>query len=318
MSRSRCAGPLALALLLALQPLAGCKSVGHTLEIPEAQPPMAELVAPPSYLTPRSQRYRVAVRPFVDRTGKASGLTDAAADVLLTALQSRDRFSLYDARALTSPELPAVSSPPPAVSSSPPALQTTLESVDPSLRGDVYASLEGMVDGVLESYVTAVRLDAQGSGRMEVDYRIVDPYSRMVVTSGSASIGVSRGAVVRRDFDRMASAASRPFIDPGVMDAHEVVVREVSLRGSEVKLTLDSGSEKQVERGFVGFVVEPDRYARVDRYLAKFVVVSVFPDAAVAVVVDHCNAVGRCAKGQGIPAVEQAQNVHVGSRVRFK
>lgn len=302
--------PSLLALLAGTSAGLGCQSVGRTVAMPEGQPPLAELVAPPSYLTPRSQRYRIAVRPFVDQTGEAAAVTEVAADVLVTALHARNRFSLFDVRELGDGALPPVGSPPPGLAAL--TAETALA------RADAYAQLQGVVDGVLESYVTAVHRDASGNGHLEVDYRVVDPYSRMVVTSGSARIGLSGGAVVRRDFQQMALAVSRSFVDPAVMAEYEVAVREVTLEGDEVTLTLDGGSEKQVERGAVGFVVEPDPVARVDRYLAKFVVVSVFPEAAVGVVVEHCNAVGRCPAGVAIPPVEQALNVQVGSRVRFK
>jgi hypothetical protein len=102
------------------------------------------------------------------------------------------------------------------------------------------------------------------------------------------------------------------------MAQHELAVSEVSLEGSEVMLTLDGGSQKQVQPGFVGFVVERDGHTHVERYLAKFVVVNVFPEAAIGVLVEHCNAVDRCEPGEGIVPVEQAQSIHVGSRVRFK
>lgn len=296
-----------LALLSLLGPSLGCQTVGRTVAMPAGQPPLPELVAPPSFLTPRSQRYRVAVRPFVDQTGQATGAADAAADVLQTALHAIDRFSLYDAADVDA-DLPAVSAAPPPDARSAPA----------RARTDVYPLLLGMVDGVLESHVTAIQVDGQGNGHLEVDYRMVDPYSRMVVTSGSARIGLRGGALVRADFTRLADDVSRRFVDPTVLARHEVSVREVSLAGSDVRVTLDAGTAKKVMRGAVGFVVEQDRYTRVDRYLAKFVVVNVFPEAAVGVVVEHCNAVGRCTSGEGVTPVEQAQNVHVGSRVRFK
>jgi hypothetical protein len=309
--------PILLALALGL----GCQTTGRTIALPEAQPPLANVVAPPSYLTPRSQHYRVAVRSFVDQTGQAAEFTEVAADVLVTALHARERFSLYDVRELPQGSLPAVASPAPAGPAGPAesagaAASTT--SGAPGVRGDVYEQLQGVVDGVLESYVTAIRVDKQGTGHFEVDYRIVDPYSRMVVTSGNARIGLSGGAVVRKDFERMAIAASRPFIDPGVMAQHDIEVRELDLDGREVRLTLSGGSNEQVERGFVGFVVEQDQHARVDRYLAKFVVVNVFPEASVGVVVAHCNAVGRCSDTEAIKPVEQAQSVHAGAKVLFK
>lgn len=293
-----------------LGPSLGCQTVGRTVAMPTPQPPLPELVAPPTFLTPRSQHYRVAVRPFEDQTGDATAVTAAAADMLLTSLQAMDRFSLYDAREM-GPELPAVSAPAAA-----PAAEGAAASAP--ARGDVYPLLEGMVDGVLESFVTAIQVDAKGNGHLEVDYRMVEPYSRMVVTSGSARIGVSRGALVRADFVRLADDVSRRFGDPVRGASEPVKVREVSLAGSDVRVTLDAGTERQVTRGAVGFVVEQDRYTRVDRYLAKFVVVSVFPEASVGVVVEHCNAVGRCGPGQGVSPIEQAQNVHVGSEVRFK
>jgi hypothetical protein len=295
----------------------GCQTTGRSIEMPEAQPPLAELVVPPRFLTPRSQRYRVAVRSFVDQTGQAGAFSDAAGEVLLTALHARDRFSIYDIRQEAGQPGPAIAT---AVSAAGADVADLVEIVDPSERaaGDDYRALRGVVDGVIESSITAVTLDGKGSGHFEVDYRIVDPYSRMVVTSGSARLGVRRGALVRKDFAKLAGSMSRSFIDPDVMAQHQVGVSEVSLDQTDVKLILDGGSEKQVKRGFVGFVVEQDPHTHVDRYIAKFVVVNVFPQAAVGVVVEHCNSVGRCAEGRGIVPIEQAQNVHLGSRVRFK
>ena len=60
--------------------------------MPVAMPPLAEMVLPPSFLTPRSQRYRIAVHSFVDQTGRAGALTDVAGEVLATSLHARDRF----------------------------------------------------------------------------------------------------------------------------------------------------------------------------------------------------------------------------------
>ncbi len=306
------------ALGLALVSGLGCQTVGRTVAMPEGQPPLAELVAPPAYLTPRSQRYRIAVRPFVDQTGQAADVAEVGAEVLMTALHARDRFSLFDAGEFDVRALAEIRTSPAAVS----APGTDVEPAPHSLlrpgATDVYQQFQGMVDGVLEGYVTAIRRDKKGNGHFEVDYRVVDPYSRMVVTSGNARIGLAGGTVVRRDFQQLALAVSRSFIDPVVMAQYELKVREISLEGNEVTLTLDGGSEKKVERGAVGFVVESDRVARVDRYLAKFVVVTVFPEAAVGVVVEHCNAVGRCPAGSGVVPVEQALNVHPGAEVRFK
>jgi hypothetical protein len=301
----------------------GCQTTGRVIALPRPEPPLAEGITPPSYLTPHSQHYRLAVRPFVDQTGKAAAVSEAAADVLVTALHARERFSLYDSRDLDSLEArPAAARE--VSGDAPGARAATAGSAADRSRAvsapgpDVYARLRGVVDGVLESFVTAIQQDGGGSGHIEVDYRIVDPYSRMVVTSGSARIGISRGGLVRKDFQRMASAVSRPFVDPGVMKGHDIAVRELDLEGNEVRVTLDGGSDKQVERGFVGFVIEEDLHARVDRYLAKFVVVNVFPEAAIGVVVDHCNAVGRCRDGEAVAAVTQAKAVAEGAKVRFK
>ena len=300
-------GAVLTILLLGL----GCQTTGRVIALPEAQPPLAEVVAPPAYLTPRSQHYRLAVRPFVDQTGKAHALSEAAADVLVTALHARQRFSLYDG---SDPLTPQRQPQPAALASGDEGKPTA----GVAQAADIYVELRGIVDGVLESYVTAIAKDSRGSGQIEVDYRVVDPYSRMVVTSGSARIGISRGALVRKDFERMASAVSRPFVDPIVMADQAIEVRELDLNGREVRVTLSGGSKKGVERGFVGFVVQQDLHARVDRYLAKFVVVNVFPEAAVGVVVEHCNAVGRCTDGEAVLPVAQARSVHEGASVRFK
>ena len=143
-----------LALLLACAGLSlSCQTTGRTLDVPGVQPPLAELVAPPSFLTPRSQRYRIAVRPFVDQTGEASALADASADVLVTALHQGRRFSLYDA------------STEPAARRVPAAVAPQGEETSPAAptRPDLYAQLAGVVDGVLESHVTAIRLDGKGN-----------------------------------------------------------------------------------------------------------------------------------------------------------
>ncbi len=290
-----------LALALAAGALlGGCQSAGRTVEMPAAMPPLADMVLPPSFLTPRSQRYRIAVRSFVDHTGRAGALTDVAGEVLATALDARDRFELYDVRVG-----PAAATMPGAAPSE-------------GRHGEDYRALQGVVDGVLESYVTGIAMDEKGAGHFEVDYRVVDPYSRMVVTSGTGRVGVRAGAIVRKDIALLAGGISRPFIDPDVLAQYDVEVREVSLDESDVKLTLSGGSIQQIEKGFVGFVIEQDHHTRVERYLAKFVVVNVFPEAAIGVLVEHCNAVDRCEAGKGIVPVEQAQNIHVGSRVRFK
>ena len=295
--------------------LLGCQTVGRTVDVPVAEPPLAEMVLPPSFLTPRSQRYRIAVREFVDQTGEAAAVADASGEVLLTALNAGGRFELYEGKPLPAP-LPPVAT----VGTAPAAPVEAAEAPTPPAAGlaDPYRNLRGMVDGVLESSVTGVSRDAKGNGAFEVDYRVVDPYTRMVVASGSSRIGLRSGGLVRHDFEKLAAEVSRSFVDPAVMDQQEIVVSELSLDEPDVKLTLSGGSNQRVTPGAVGFVVEEDRYTRVERYLAKFVVVNVFPDASVGVVVEHCNAVGRCPDGQVILPLAQAQSVHVGSRVRFK
>ena len=97
---SRLAGGILVAALglASLAPL-GCQSVGHAIEAPVPAPPLAEMALPPSFLTPRSQHYRLAVREFVDQTGKASGLAHSTGQVLITALGAGNRFELYDLRA---------------------------------------------------------------------------------------------------------------------------------------------------------------------------------------------------------------------------
>jgi hypothetical protein len=133
-------------------------------------------------------------------------------------------------------------------------------------------------------------------------------------------VGLRDGGLVlvREDVAALADTLSREFVAPEILARYEVLVREVKLDDRDVKLTLSGGSEQQIRRGFVGFVYEEDLHARVERYLAKFVVVNVFPEASIGVVVDHCNAVDRCAEGGRVAAVEQARHVRVGSRVRFK
>lgn len=292
---------------LGLGPATGCQTVGRAVSTPPPTPPMAEMALPPSFLTPRSQRYRLAVREFVDQTGKAPGLAHSVGEVLVTALHAGSRFELYDLR-----NEPPAAAPP---SASEPATDAAAPAPRPA---DGYRDLQGVVDGVLESYVTAVSQESRGGGRLEIDYRVVDPYTRMVVASGDARVGLQGDVVVRKDVASLAAAVSAPFVAPELLADYGLEVREVTLDAEEVKLTLSGGSDQQIRRGFVGFVYEEDLHAQVERYLAKFVVVNVFPNAAVGVVVDHCNAVDRCREGEAVAAVEQARSIHVGSRVRFK
>ena len=115
-------------------------------------------------------------------------------------------------------------------------------------------------------------------------------------------------AFVRTNFNMVALS----------LDSENCTFWEHGVAAAQDKTHVSGRFLEQVERGFVGFVVEQDAHTRVDRFIAKFVVVNVFPEASVGVVVEHCNAVGRCAEGRGIVPIEQAQNVHLGSRVRFK
>ena len=304
---SRLAGGILVAALglASLAPL-GCQSVGHAIEAPVPAPPLAEMALPPSFLTPRSQHYRLAVREFVDQTGKASGLAHSTGQVLITALGAGNRFELYDLRAEGVPAARIVVDADPA------------EAAEPVPQPDPYLPLQGVVDGVLEGYVTAVTQSQKGSGRIEIDYRVVDPYTRAVVVSGDATLRLQGGTVVRQDVVALARAVSTPFLAPEVLAGYGLEVQEVKLEDQDVRLILNGGSDRRLRRGFVGFVYEDDLHAGVERYLAKFVVVNVFPGAAVGVVVDHCNAVDRCREGEGVAAVEQARSIHVGSRVRFK
>ena len=304
---------VAVALLGALgvgSLLPGCQTTGRTLEMPPPEPPLPEMVLAPSYLTPRTQRYRIAVRACVDQTGQAAAVADASGEVLLTALDAGGRFELYDGRPLPLAPTPAVAA----------AASETAAVPAPAARGSVdpYRDLRGMVDGVLETSITSISRDARGDGTFEVDYRVVDPYTRMMVASGSAHLGLRKGVIVRSDFVKLAADVSRAFVDPAVMNREKIEVSDLDLDEPDVKLTLNGGRDKQVARGAVGFVVEEDPYTRVQRYLAKFVVVNVFPQASIGVIVEHCNAVGRCPEGQAILPIAQAQSVHVGSPVRFK
>jgi len=284
-------------------------------------PPLSRTDLPPTYLTPRSQRYRIAVLSFVDQTGRGRNVSEPVADILTTALFETGRFDLVDRRELKSGERAA------REAESRRARAAEAGAAPSTEAAEDYAWVGDDVDGILQGYVTAIQTDARGSGRFEADYRIVNPDTGLVVISDSARVrfqsdpsGRSVG-IVRTDVARLARTIAASFTDPDVLARRGVVVTEVHLVNDDAQITLNAGAlGEAIRQGYAGFVVEEDEESHVERYLAKFVVVNVFPEASVGMIVPHCNRVTPCASEPDarVSPLEQVRGLRIGSSVRLK
>ncbi len=330
--RARLVGPLlGAALWIAATP--GCKTqVGRVYEAESAgMPPLAQTALPPSYLTPLSQRFRVAVLSFIDQTDRAELVTEPLADVLTTALFETSRFNLYDRRDLKTSEAEAREAERDRQREEPPAEEAVAprgedernRTQDPLTQ---YDWIKGAVDGILQGYVTAIET-RRGGGSVEADYRIVNPDTGLVVFSDSGRVRFksnpagSSVSIVREDVEQIARSIARSFVDLDALASQPVRVTDVQLAEREAQITLNVGAdENNIKQGFAGFVVEEDERTQVIRYLAKFVIVNVFPEASVGVVVPHCNNLRSCMRNQDawVTPPEQVRSVRVGSSVRLK
>ena len=126
----------------------------------------------------------------------------------------------------------------------------------------------------------------------------------------------------RDDVKRMADKIRSSFVDLSTLMRQQIEVTDVVQDQVGAKIVLNVGAvEHNIKQGFAGFVVERDERTRVEHYIAKFVVVNVFPEASIGVIIPHCNRHYGCAgeddEGRVQPQ-EQVGNVSVGALVRMK
>ncbi len=174
-------------------------------------PPLSKVDTKGERIDPRSQRYKIAVLTFVDQTGKASLVTDAAADILTTELFHTQRFDIFDRADLTldRPDFyefenwSAMLAEEEAIyhkdktskksrsksknnkkkkesktrkyTRESGMVQKELDAFIPeSKTRQQYRSVVNRVDGILLAYITAYEVDQKGNGYFEFDYRIVN------------------------------------------------------------------------------------------------------------------------------------------------
>jgi curli biogenesis system outer membrane secretion channel CsgG len=331
--------------LVALAPLVllaagGCSTaVGTRVEIDRpGMPPLARTVTPPAYLTPHSQRYRIAVLNFRDQTDRADLVTESIADMLTTELYATRRFNLYDRgdvrRQVVTGEGGDAAHAQVTIqteSSEPKVGETGADeagkvvTVDATLD-EQFNRLRFDVDGILTGYVTAFSIGKDGAGWFNADFRIVNPHTKLVVYSDSATVRFATDLdrktiqLVRDDVRTLAHKIQRSFVDLSALERQEVRVTDVIQDPVGAKIVLNIGAvENNIKQGFAGFVVEKDARTKVEHYIAKFVIVNVFPEASVGVIVSHCNLLYGCRGGEGILVPEQqVHNVRVGASVRMK
>jgi chemotaxis signal transduction protein len=319
----------------------GCMQAGIVLNVTQpGMPPLSETVDPIEYLTPYSQRYRVAVLNFRDQTGRAGLVTEAIADVLTTSLFETQRFNLYDRgdykrsvyreeetservgrdddkRRKDDRKASDDSEGSTKVTSRTREIEDTLE--------DQFRVLSQYVDGALIGYVTAYSIESSGKGYFDADFRIVTPDRRLVVYSGNTRVRFESGKkedsirINRNDVTVMAERIAGSFVDLAAVASKEIRVTDVQQDSAGAKITLNVGRiENNIKLGFAGFVVERDVRTKIDNYLAKFIIVNVFEEASVGVVVRHCNKMVACAEEELITPEAQIRSVNIGARVKLK
>ena len=343
--------PIVRALLCLVVLLPGCNTPTGSIEksVSPGMPPLAHIEPPATYLTPRSQRFRLAVLAFVERTSSEFEVADSIADMLTTALYATDRFDVYDRRDFQLAPESAAPSAPPAQAAETEFSDLSLEPTEPATAPEPetlpppfgmkaidrgpdpeaqYVSITRLraADGILQGWITGITTSPDGGGEIEADYRIVNPDTGLVIVRDRTLIRFSTDAsrrsisLSRTDVDKLAHAIAAVFVDPAALVQTEIRVTDVRLDEGGATVTLDAGSDQlDLRRGVPGFVVEEDPTTHVVRYLAKFVIVGVFPKASVGLIVPHCNSMQLCRQDDPlISASAQLGNVEVGAHARLK
>jgi hypothetical protein len=144
--------------------------------------------------------------------------------------------------------------------------------------------------------------EADGTGEFSLDFRIVNTLAadraaeraerkieglkELVVFGDSAKVRFRmKGGNIeldRGDVAKIAAAIKEKF-----PEFSERKINITSLQDSMVSLSV--GEKDGVKQGFTGYVVRHDEKTGVNRYLAEFVIINVFKEAATAVVVPESN-----------------------------
>ncbi len=315
---------LALAFLLAA-------SLGFSACVASGVPGIAEMAPlPPASqalfevterITPRSQKFKIAVLTFVDQTGKGVLVVDPIADMLTTELFSGGRFELYDRGDLI--QETADSGQATEIVKGDGAgdktVTTTVVKGTSTARSQKTArqkaKVQNMVDGILLGYITSYEIHEpvfeepkkgkRGktaiepqktaiTGELHCDFRIVNSWltekkigeglSELVVYSGSAPLGSTTDASRSSALlDRNDIKALAAPIKEKFTDFSSSNIRVTAIDGRTI--TLDVGRQDMVKQGFTGYIVQKDERTHVLRYLAEFAVINVFDTASTAYVI---------------------------------
>jgi curli biogenesis system outer membrane secretion channel CsgG len=322
-SVKKCAKVFAI-LALALPGAAACSHNAQPVRVTmQSLPPLSGKIKIETTIVPRSQKFKVAVLTFIDQTGRAQLVVDPIADMLTTELFMVKRFELYDRQDLVE-QTHAKS-----FGQNQEAKVTGGGSEKTSNQKQVsQGKVDGILLGYITSYkandapedapqadpkkkgakedpkgASTRPRESDGSGEFSLDFRIVntalsadtasnrtdkkiDGLKELVVFGDSAKVKFRvKGGNIELDRNDVAKIAA------GIKEKFpEFTERKINITSlQEGMVSLNVGEQNGVKQGFTGYVVKHDDRSGVNRYLAEFVIINVFKDAATAVVVPDSN-----------------------------
>lgn len=286
-------------------------------------PPTAQgLLEVTERITPRSQKFKVAVLTFVDQTGKGALVVDPIADMLTTELFAGGRFELYDRGDLVQEVSDSASATEVVTDGDDKdSVKKTVIKTTSSTRQNKTAlqkrKVQKMVDGILLGYITSFEINEAAApaaatkgkkgkteiapantgpitGSLHCDFRIVNSWlaqekagqglSELVVYSGSARIGFTTDAErTSVSLSREDIRAIAAQIKDKFTDFSKSTIGVTAIDGRVI--TLDVGKQDMVKQGFTGYIVQKDDRTHVLKYLAEFTIINVFDTACTAYVV---------------------------------
>ncbi len=299
----------------------GIPGTARMIQMPPASQGLLEVT---ERITPRSQKFKVAVLTFVDQTGKGNLVVDPIADMLTTELFVGGRFELYDRGDLVQEVAESASATEVVTDGEDKdSVKKTVIKTTSSTRQNKTAlqkkKVQTMVDGILLGYITSFEINEPVAapepekgkrgkvvaapvntgpitGSLHCDFRIVNSWltqqkvgqgqslSELVVYSGSAKIGFTT------DSERTSVILSREDIQA---IAAQIKDKFTDFSRSKIGvtaidgrvITLDVGKQDLVKQGFTGYIVQKDERTHVLKYLAEFTIINVFDTACTAYVV---------------------------------
>jgi hypothetical protein len=131
------------------------------VQLPPASQGLLEIT---ERITPRSQKFKIAVLTFVDQTGKGNLVVDPIADMLTTELFAGGRFELYDRGDLVQETAESASATEVVTDGDEKdSVKTTVIKTTSSARqnktAQQKAKVQTMVDGILLGYITSYEIN---------------------------------------------------------------------------------------------------------------------------------------------------------------